>query len=252
MGAVFQFLLTLLDIKKLDAHNVFLFLFGLKSGMIYCDTLVISSIQKRFIYFHLSIFHLSRLPSRVLAVVYQICRGLQLIRLLAAMSTNLIPLEREQSIHTLQTPARGLRNKEPGPHTTDARDDGKQPEGACGTQAVLARRQQHVGHGAAVAVLIDKVETHDHARGDGADAQGVDLGVEQVLHAIPAHGPAETRQIDHDDGACAGMFLRFGEFFAFLELGHGGQEGCNVAHGQRLQTDAYTQRAFATDYIDEK
>ena len=162
------------------------------------------------------------------------------------------PPQREQAIHALEAATGRLGDEEPGPQAAERGDGREQPEGALGAQAALGDGQEHRGHGARVPVLVHEMETHDHGAGDGADAERVDLGVEEVLDAVPAHGPAEAGQVDHHDGAGGGVLVRGGVFLAFAESGDGGQESGDVGHGEELEPDADAEGPFAADDVDEE
>lgn len=48
------------------------------------------------------------------------------------------------------------------------------------------------GTRARVAVLVGEMQRHSHEGRQGADTQGEQFRDEQVLHGIPAEGPAEA------------------------------------------------------------
>ena len=192
------------------------------------------------------------LPRSILLLRILVRLSLLHIRIILSKASNLVPLKREQAIHTLETSTRRLRDEEPSPDTTQDGDNSEQPEGSCGSESTLGSREEHVGHGAGVAVLVDEVETHDHRRGHGTDAQRIDLSVEKILHTVPAHGPSKPRNVDHDDGGRASLFLGLGEDFSLLEFGDGGEVCGDEAHGYGLESDADAEGAFATNDVDEE
>lgn len=114
--------------------------------------------------------------------------------------------------------------------------------------------QQHVRHSPTVTILVNEMEAHHHTARNSTDAQRVDLGVQKVLHRVPAHGPAETGNVDHHDGGGAGGLLAAGEDagLAFAQGRDGGQVGSDEAHGDGLKGDADAERAFATDDVDQE
>lgn len=76
-----------------------------------------------------------------------------LLGILVAVETDPVPGELEQAVHALQRASRSLGDEEPDPDTADKRDGGKAPEGTLGRDAAVLDREEHVGHGAGVAVL---------------------------------------------------------------------------------------------------
>src|SRR5947209_2313574 len=81
----------------------------------------------------------------------------------SAKPANLPPPEFEQLIHALETAACRLRNEKPSPEASKGGYGGKKPESALGAQTTMADREEHGGHGAGVAILIDKMKAHNHA-----------------------------------------------------------------------------------------
>lgn len=187
-----------------------------------------------------------------LLIANAILSDLSLIRISGSKSSNLVPLEGEETIHALETATRSLGNEEPSPETTEEGDNGEEPEGSCGTKATLATGKEHVGDSARVSVLVDEMEAHDHGGGDGTDAEGVDFSVEKVLHGVPAHCPTETTEVNHDDCGGGCLLLARGELFTLLELGNGGKESGDVSHGDGLKTNSDTEGALATNDIDQE
>lgn len=45
------------------------------------------------------------------------------------------------------------------------------------------------------------MERHGETATQGTQAQRVDLGVDEVLDAVPAEGPSEAGNVDEEDGA---------------------------------------------------
>lgn len=101
----------------------------------------------------------------------------------------------EQVIDVFETDTRCFGDCEPCPDATDDGDGCEEPEGAGGGETAFGGLEEHEGHRAGVAVLVDEVEAHDQGTGDGSDTERVNLSVQQVLHRVPAHGPAETTDV---------------------------------------------------------
>ena len=96
------------------------------------------------------------------------------------------------------------------------------------------------------------METHDHTTTDRSDPHRVDLGVEEILHAIPTHGPSETRDVNHDDGGGASLLLRTAVCFPLDEGGDSGEECSDVHHRQGLEGYPDPEGAFAADHVDDE
>lgn len=131
---------------------------------------------------------LSSLKIRHFLIRYRLLR----IRLKLSHTTDLPPAQGKQAIHALQAAPGSLRNEEPGPDTANDGQDREEPEAACGTQSSSSSLEEHDGDGTVAGVLVREMKTHDHGAAHRADSQRVDLGVQEILHAVPAHSPAEA------------------------------------------------------------
>ena len=96
------------------------------------------------------------------------------------------------------------------------------------------------------------METHDHRRADGTDAERVNFGVQEILHAVPAHRPTKTTDVYHHDSTRACMLLCSRENSIFVNIWDGCQECCHVAHGNGLKTNTNGQRSFPADSVDKE
>ena len=108
------------------------------------------------------------------------------------MQPDLIPRQGKQPVHALERAPRRLRHTDPDPHPTDDGDGGEIPERPVGVDPARRNREEHVRHRARVAVLVGEMQRHSHEGRQGADTQGEQFRDEQVLHGIPAEGPAEA------------------------------------------------------------
>lgn len=112
-------------------------------------------------------------------------RDIALLSILVSVETDSVPGELEQVIHALQASSAGLGHGEPDPDAADKGDGGEAPEGTVGGDAAVRGGEQHVGHGAGVAVLVGEVEGHGPRGGQGTDSEREQLSGEQVLHGVP-------------------------------------------------------------------
>ena len=190
------------------------------------------------------------LSSPLLLIVLHILR----IRILVTVQTNAVPGKLEQTVHALEGTSTGLRHGEPDPETTHDGDSSEAPECALGRDTALGNRQEHVGHGTGVAVLVGKVQSHSPGRGQSADAQGEQLGSQKVLHGVPAESPAHAGDVDHGDGATADTPMLLGKDVVVVhsQLREGCEEAGDVHHGQSLQGDTDEESTLATNDIDEE
>lgn len=157
-------------------------------------------------------------------------------------------------IHALQAASAGLGDREPHPDTTDKGDGREAPEGSLGGDAAVRAGEEHVGHGAGVAVLVGKVESHGPRGGEGSDAEREQLSSEEVLHGVPAESPTEARDVDHGDGAAACTLVGVGEDEVLdnTKLGDAGEEGGDVDHCNGLESDTSEESALSADDINEE
>lgn len=107
-------------------------------------------------------------------------------------SSNLPPSHGEQSIHSFQAETGSFGDEEPGPEETNDCDDSERPERSCCGQTALVCREEHFRNGSRISILVHEMETHYHRRRDGSNAQWIDLAVEKVLNAVPAHSPSKA------------------------------------------------------------
>ena len=96
--------------------------------------------------------------------------GILLLGILVTIQTNSVPGQVEESVHALQGATTGLRHREPDPGTTEDGHSGEAPESTHGGDATVGGVQQHVGHGARVAVLVGKVKSHGPRGSEGTDS----------------------------------------------------------------------------------
>lgn len=81
------------------------------------------------------------------------------------------------------------------------------------------------------------MEAHNHGGGNGTDAKRIDFCVEQVLDCVPAHGPSEAGEVDHDDGSSGGVSGSWAILHASNWLACDGEEEGDVQHGECLEAD---------------
>lgn len=171
-----------------------------------------------------------------------------------AVQTNLVPRQIKQAVHALQRPTPSLRHEEPHPEAAQDGHGSKAPKSPLGRDAALRDVEEHDGHGPRVAVLVRKVKRHGPGRGQGTNAQRVQLGGEQVLHGVPAKSPATARDVNHGNSASTGALEGLGQDKVLVdtESRHGGEESGHVNHGNGLQQNASEESALAANDIDEE
>ncbi|KAH3659401.1 hypothetical protein OGATHE_006285 [Ogataea polymorpha] len=98
-----------------------------------------------------------------------------------------VPWQGKQLLHTLERSARDLWKQEPGENKAEQTHAGEEVE-----RSIVGHSQQHRRHSLGVAVLVGKVERHHDGSSERSHAQWQHFRVEQVLHRIPAHGPADS------------------------------------------------------------
>lgn len=157
-------------------------------------------------------------------------------------------------IHALEAASAGLGNREPHPHAADKGNGREAPEGSLGGDAAVRGGEEHVGHGAGVAVLVGKVQSHGPRGGEGSDAEREQLSSEEVLHGVPAESPTEAGDVDHGDGAAAGTLVGSGKDKVIddTELRDASEEGGDVDHGDSLESDTSEESALSADDINEE
>lgn len=71
------------------------------------------------------------------------------------VSADLVPWQREQGIHALETAAAGFGDEEPGPAASEHGDDGEEPECAVGRHPTGRCGEKHARDRARIAILVD-------------------------------------------------------------------------------------------------
>lgn len=100
---------------------------------------------------------------------------------------------------------------------------------------------------------LTEMETHNQTTADRSDPQGIDLGIEKILHAVPSKRPAEARKVYHHDSSSASVFLRGSKFKSFfVNTLHSRQEGGDITHRYCLKCNSDRQGAFSSNSIDEE
>jgi hypothetical protein len=85
-----------------------------------------------------------------------------LICISLTIPTNLPPSQHEQSIHTLETSAGCLRDKEPSPQSSNHCDDCEQPKCSSWPKTTCRSGQWHIWNCSTVAILVNKMEAHNY------------------------------------------------------------------------------------------
>ncbi|KAG7828235.1 hypothetical protein KL920_003962 [Ogataea angusta] len=159
-----------------------------------------------------------------------------------------VPRQGKQLLHALERSARDLWQEVPAENEANQTHAGEKVE-----RSVVGHGEQHRGHGLGVAVLVGKVERHHDGSSERPHAQRQHLRVEQVLHRVPAHGPADSVEVDRGERALAGAHLRRSEHHVVLGgLRHDRHVDGKVERRDELDRDACVERFFSADEVDQE
>ena len=94
------------------------------------------------------------------------------------------------------------------------------------------------------------METHDHRRSEGSDAQGENLSADKILDRIPAQCPADAGEVNHYDGSCASVPSDCRLNFPCCNIWYSSKVYSDIENGDKLNDDADREGSFATEKID--
>ncbi|KAG7763316.1 hypothetical protein KL946_004132 [Ogataea haglerorum] len=167
---------------------------------------------------------------------------------LGSTSADQVPRQGKQLLHALERPARDLWQEVPAENEPQQTHAGEEVE-----RSVVCHGQQHRRHSLGVAVLVGEVERHHDGGSQRPHAQRQHLGVEEVLHGVPAHGPADAVEVDRGERALAGAHLRRGEVDVLLGgLRHDRHVDGEVERRDQLDRDACVERLLPADEVDQE
>ena len=96
------------------------------------------------------------------------------------------------------------------------------------------------------------MKRHGETATQRPQSQRVNLRVDEILQRVPAQGPPEAAEVDHDNGAPGGVLLA--RRLRDRLVGYAGvdeEEDGHVEHGEELDGDSRGQGALAADEVDE-
>ncbi len=97
-------------------------------------------------------------------------------RKLMAMSTNLVPGQREQAVGTFEGSSCQFRYEEPHPDQTDQADCGTK-----GKESVALQRKKHVWNSLRIAKLVEEMQTHDKGATQSTEAERPNVSIDKIL-----------------------------------------------------------------------